>query len=334
MKRSLSAVLAGVLSLAVIAGCSSPSDTYKKASPTPAPVAPGKEVTLKIGQLPIVDGLPFWVGDQKGYFKQQGVNVELIKFQSANDRDTAIMSGQIDGMLADVVATTSLVGNGTKVQIASLSLGAKQEEGPLALLAAPNSGITKVEELKGQEIAVSNYSVMHYSLEKMLLDAGFKPDEIKLVSIPQIPVRFESLMSGKVKAAILPDPLFSLAAHKGAKLLLNDATAKQNYSQSVIVFTDKAMNEKLDAVKRFFLGYNLAVADIAVNPDGYKEILAEKASLPAEIKEAYKVVPFPMAQAPRQAEVEGVVQWLLEKQIIKSKVEYSQLVNPAALPQK
>ncbi len=333
MKRLVSAVLATVLTAGILAGCGSkPADTYKKGAETPAPATPAPTVTLKIGQIPTVDGLPFWVAEAKDFYKKAGVNVELIKFNSANERDAAIIGGQIDGMLADPLATTTLYASGTKVNIASINLGVTKEEGPMGIMAAPGSTISKLEDLKNVEVATSTNSVTHYVLEKMLLDAGLKPEEIKITPIPQITLRFESLMSGKVKAAIMPDPLFSLAVSKGAKLLASDAQAKNNYSMSVVVFTEKAMKEKLDGVTKFFQAYNWAVGEIKAAPNSYRDVLVEKAGLPAEIKDAYQVVPFSAAQAPKKEDLEAVVQWLLDKKIIKSKVTYEELVNTSALP--
>jgi len=330
MKRSLSLLLAGLLLAGALAGCSSkPKDAYKT---QPQPTAPASPVTLKIGQLPVIDGLPFWVAEQKNYYKDAGVVIELITFKSANERDAAIIGGQIDGMLADPIATTTLVASGTKLQIASVGLGATKAEGPIAILAAPGSGITDVAGLKNVPIAISSNSVIHYVVEKLLLENGLKADEIKTTPIPQIPLRFEALMSNQVKAAGMPDPLLSLAAGKGAKVILSDVNAKKNYSLSVIDFTEKAFKEKADGITRFFRAYNRAVVDIKLDPNSFKDLLVEKAGLPREIKDTYQVVPSSPAQAPKKDELEDVVQWLLDKQVIKAKVTYEQLVNTSVLP--
>lgn len=333
MKRSLSLLLAGLVVVGMVAGCSSkPNNIYKNQPQPAAPTTPANPVTLKIGQLPVIDGLPFWVAEQKNYYKDAGVNVELISFKSANERDAAIIGGQIDGMLADPIATTTLVASGTKVKIASVGLGATKAEGPIAIVAAPNSGITDAAGLKNVPIAISSNSVIHYVVEKLLLENGLKADEIKTTAIPQIPLRFEALMSGQVKAAGMPDPLLSLAAGKGAKVILSDVNAKQNYSLSVIDFTEKAFKEKADGITRFFRAYNRAVVDIRLDPNSFKDLLVDKAGLPKEIKDIYQVVPSPPAQAPKQDELEDVVQWLLDKQVIKAKVTYDQLVDISVLP--
>lgn len=334
MKRILSLVLAGVLALGALTGCggSKPGKVYEKEHPaTPAPAAP---VKLKIGQLPIVDGLPFWVGEKKGFFKNQDIDVELVPFRSANERDAALIAGSIDGMLADPIAISTLVASGTGVKITSLGLGATQEEGRMGIVASPKAGITKVEQLKGVEIAISNNSVMHYVTEKLLLEYGFKPEEIKLTNVPAIPVRFETLMGGQLKAAILPEPWFSLAVAGGAPVILDDTKAKQNYSLSVVAFTDKAIAEKAEGIKHFYLAYNMAINDIRLGPNEYMNLLIEKASVPAEVKTAYQIPPQAFAQAPKKEDLESVVQWLVDKQIIKSKLTYEQLVNATFLPTK
>lgn len=332
MKRKLSLVLSLLLMASLLTACGSkPQDVYKnapKAGEQPAPA-----ITLKIGQLPVIDGLPFWVAEQKEYYKQQGVNVELITFKSALERDAALEGGQIDGTLTDILGAVTMHSKGTKLQITSLGLGATKEEGPFAILASPKSDITSVEQLKGVDIGISNYSVIHYVTDKLLLENGFKPEEIKVTNIQQIPVRFEALMSGQIKAATLPEPLLSLAVSQGARVIANDAQAKQNYSQSVIVFSEKAIKEKGDGIKRFYYAYNLAVLDIKSNGAAYKDLLAEKAKLPAEIKDSYTVETFSPAQPPQKADVDAVVDWLLQKKIISEKVQYEQLVNKTFYPQ-
>jgi len=334
MKRNLTRMFAVLLTLGLLAGCGSkPNAVYNKETQTaPKPAEMEPVASLKIGQLPVIDGLAFWVAEQKNYYKEQGVDIELITFQSALERDAALEGGQIDGTMTDILGAVGLYANGTKVQIASLALGATKEESPFAIIAAPNSGINSAADLKNVEVAISLNSVIHYTTEKMLLENGLTADEIKLTNIPQIPVRFEALMSGQVKAATLPEPLLSLAVAKGAKVILSDADAKQNYSHSVIVFSDKAVKEKAEGLKRFFLAYNLAVLDIKADPTAYRELLAEKAKLPAEIKDSFKVTPFSPAQAPQKADVEAVIQWLLDKKIISKQVTYEEIVNLTLAP--
>jgi len=334
MRTNLVRALAAVLTIGLLAGCGGrPQDAYQKEPGTPAGGEPSAQVQkLKIGQIPTIDGLPFWVAESKDYYRQQGVEVELVRFNSAAERDAALASGQIDGTLTDIMGAVTLFDNGTPVQITSINLGATIEEGPFAIVSAPGSGITEPEQLKGVEIAIATNTIIHYVTEKLLLENGFAPEEIQLISIPQIPLRFENLITGNVKAATLPEPLLSLAVHKGGTVVLTDAEAKRNYSQSVIVFREEAVKEKADAIQRFFVAYNLAVADIDREPEAFKDLLATEANLPPEIKDSWQVITFSPAQAPGRAEVEEVVDWLLEKGYISKKVSYDEIVNTTLYP--
>lgn len=339
MKRNRLLLTGLSLLLAVLAGCGGGmARPPGGANVTPAPDgagdraadtsgAPAEQVTLRLGQIPTVDGLPFWVAEAQGYYAQYGVDVELVNFRSAAERDAALQGGQIDGALADIIASVTMYSNGARVHITSVNLGATREEGPIFILAAPGSGITSPEQLKGVEVAISTNSMIHYVTEKLLLENGLAQDEIATISIPQIPLRFENLMSGTVKAATLPDPLASLAIAKGATVVRSDDQAQRNYSQSVVIFTAPALEQKEEAIRRFFSAYNAAVADIRRDPNAYRELLAEKASLPAEIKDSWQVTPFPDAQLPGRAEVEEVVDWLLAKGVITKKVSYDEIVR-------
>ncbi|MBC7325767.1 MAG: ABC transporter substrate-binding protein, partial [Moorella sp. (in: Bacteria)] len=60
---------------------------------------------LKLGLIPVEDNFPFFVAEQEGLFTKAGLEVELVPFNSARDRDLALQSRSIDGEVADIVAT-------------------------------------------------------------------------------------------------------------------------------------------------------------------------------------------------------------------------------------
>jgi hypothetical protein len=65
---------------------------------------PRQPETLRMALLPVLDVLPFHVADQNGYFEELGVDVVLIPVKSAQERDTLMQAGEIDGMLTDLVS--------------------------------------------------------------------------------------------------------------------------------------------------------------------------------------------------------------------------------------
>ena len=291
-----------------------------------------EQVTIKLGILPIVDSLPLVVAEEKGYFKQAGVNVELLTFPSAVERDSALQAKAIDGSLGDLLAAASLYNSGFPVQVVSLSLGETGKEGRFAIYSAPNSGINTIDQLKGVEVAVSKNSIIEYVTDSLLLEKGFKPEEIKKSIIPKIPVRYQALMEGQIKAACLPDPMASLAQSNGAKLIVDDT--KTNLSQTVIFFDQVTLQKNGAAIKKLLKGYALAAEEINNNPEAYRGMLVEKAKVPKEALGVYSMEHFPAPQLPKEKDVDQVVQWMVQKNLLKEKISYENLVTGDFLPEK
>ena len=85
--------------LFALGGCSSNQKEVKNQEK-------GKNQNLTIGLMPDVDSIPFIIAQEKGYFKEEGVNVKLESFKSAVDRDSALQSGKLDGAISDMLAET------------------------------------------------------------------------------------------------------------------------------------------------------------------------------------------------------------------------------------
>jgi len=313
-------MLVYLLLAAMVAGCG--ADREK------APV-------IKLGLLPIVDNLPFWVAEQEGFFAAEGIQVELVSFESAMERDAALTAGQIDGALGDVLALAALNSGGTKARAVSIGQGVTPEEGRFALLSAPNSGITSPEQLKGVEIAMSLNSIIEYVADQLLANEGFKPEEIKKVAILKIPQRVEALLNGTVQAAVLPDPLAALAQLKGANLVLDDTG--DNITQTVIFFRDKTLTQNHDDVVRVMRAYAAAVEQIQADPDKYNGILAEKARVPAEVLQAGDrtgmTIGFSAPVVPREEDINRVLDWMSQRGLLSKAVSYEDLVDRTILNQ-
>lgn len=279
---------------------------------------------LTVGLIPIEDTLPFWVAERKGYFREEGVEVVLKTFSSAAERDAALTAGQIDGAVADLVAVALLHASGTPVQVTSLTLGAEGREGRIAILAPPGSRLT-VDGLRGQEIAVSPHSLIEYTVTRLLERRGFQAGDIKLTSIPKIPVRYELLMNGKTPAAALPDPFAALAEKKGAHLVVDDV--EDNISQAVVLFRRQVLSERQDAVGRAMRAYGRAVEDINRDASAFRDLLTDKAGVPAEVLDMYARLHFPGLKLPTRTQVEDTLAWVTEKGLLKEPLRYEDLVD-------
>ena len=309
-----------ILCLAItITGCST-----TKALDTNQPTKTGGK-TVKIGILPIEDNLPFYVAEKDGLYAKEGVQVELVNFASALERDTALQAGQIDGEVADLVAVALLKKIGTDVKIASIGLGATPKEGRFAILSSPKSAIKDLAGLKGATLGISQNSIIDYVSDQILLDNGIMLNDVNKMSIPKMPVRLDMLLSDQINAACLPDPLASLAQAKGAHLIIDDTY--RNISQTVFLFRTQSIQENPEGIKAAVKVYGLAGQALSNNPDQYRSLFLEKAQVPADIKDSYQTPTFSKLQLPTEEEINSVMKWMVEKKLISQAFGYQELVD-------
>lgn len=324
--RILVAALATVLLLA--AGCA-----IKSASPTtsatPAATSADKPVAIRIGTLATEDSLPLWEAEKMGYFAVEGIpKVEIINFQSAQERDTAFASGAIDGFMGDIIAAANLEASGKKVTIATVMLGADKTQGRFGIAVPPKVTGIDLKSLSGVPVGASSATIQEYVLDGLMAEAGVPADQVKVEEVKKVPVRFELLMAGKLKAAALPEPFLTLAEQGGATIIGDDTKAQKNLSQTVLVLSEDFLGKSggTSTERAVLKAWNLAVNDINKSPDSYRAMLVEKARLPKPLAAVYKVQTYPAAQVPSEADVDPVLTWMSSKGYLKGNVTYADLV--------
>lgn len=282
---------------------------------------------IRIGVLPIVESLPFLVAQERGLFHAAGVKVEVVSFASALERDSAIQSGVLHGAIQDILGISLLKSKDIPYSILTNITVPTSKKDLFVVLASPGSGLKAIEDLRGNEIGLSSYTVAEYVTDSLLSLRGLRIDEVKKVEVKKIPLRFQMLMEEKLKAATLPEPLASLALFQGAKKLGGDFGLKG--TQVVLVFQDAFIRSEREALLRFRRAYGEAVRMINQDPLRWREVLVEKGRLPAAIKDVYMMNPFSEISLPRADEVQAVKTWMEGKGLETSKVTYPSLVNEA-----
>jgi NitT/TauT family transport system substrate-binding protein len=314
-KKSLLTIFVIVfgLSLVFLSGCQENQDN--------TPAVPN----LKIGSLPIEDTLPILVAEQEGYFTQEDVDVELIPFQSALENQSAVQAGQLDGFITDTVVPVLLRNSGLELKITSLTLGAIPEEGRFAIIASKESGIKTPADLKGKSIGLSKNTIIEYVTDQLLLKEGINPSEVTKTTVAKIPLRVEMLLNNQIDAITVPDPLVTFTEFNGAKIILED-TSNRNLSQAVVVMTEKTLTDKSEAVKRFYKAYSKAVDAINDNPGKFKSLLVENINIPAPIADSYGIQKYPQPQLPEKQDLERVINWLDEKELLQKEITYNDMI--------
>ncbi|HWQ74279.1 MAG TPA: MetQ/NlpA family ABC transporter substrate-binding protein [Syntrophomonas sp.] len=312
MKKLLGIILVFILALS-LTGC---GGTDKNSIPKEGKTK--EEKTITIGVMPDIDSIPFIIAEKNGYFDQAGVNVKIEHFSSAKDRDSALQSGKLDGVINDVAAVVFANEGGIDLKMLA------KTDITISLLAGKDSGIHTVGDLKGKTVGLSTNTIMEYTLDRMLEDANVQVGEIKKIAVPPIQTRLEMLQGGKLNAAIMPDPLAALAVKNGA-LILN-STDKFGYKAGSIAFTSKSIKESPEEIKAVFTAYNKAVDYLRTEPaESYTDFVVQAQSFPVAVKDTLTLTQYTHATAPDPEIVADVVKWMKSKELIKKDYTYQSL---------
>lgn len=297
-----------------------------------------ENATVKIGLLNIDDSLPFFIAEQEGLFEKHGVQVELVSFGSARDKETALEAGEIDGDMTDLVVTGLLKKGGLDVKVVATALGAEPAEGRFLLLAAPNSGIETVADLKNQPIGIGNNTIIHFLADEICTLNGFTEEEIQTQNIPDLKLRLDTLLAGNsIQAAILPDPLASLGVMDGATLILDDTKLQDedgnplNLSQSVVIFTQESLESKGAEIAKVMAAYDEAKTLLNENPEQYRDALINFAKVPEALKESYAMPHYTTNTVPTAEEVERVMSWMQTEGLLDTAYTYEEIVDTSLL---
>lgn len=194
-------------------------------------------------------GLPAKFGQEKGFFKEAGLDVEFVK---AEDPVAIVSSGDAD--LGDSDTTSALIaaGKGAPIRIVSSMYRSK---GPFYLIARPE--IRSIQDLKGKQVGIGRKgSGMEVYTKVILQKEGFKPDDVTYVPNGSYEAAYASLQSGQVDATIIHEPFVSLAEAEGkGRLLAKGWDYLPTFHTGVEIANTRFTKENPEAVRKFLAAY-------------------------------------------------------------------------------
>lgn len=283
---------------------------------------------LQVALLPILDALPYHVAEDKGIFAEHGVDVALAPVASAIERDQLMQSDRIDGMLTELNTTAVFNRERVRVVIVRFARIAYPHYPLFRVLASPQSGIRTASELANVGIGIAKNTVIEYVTDRLLTARGLRPEQVVKQSVPVIPERFQLLLQGQIKAAVLPDPLAKSAMVAGAVEVVSDAEHPE-YGVSVLAFRAETLASKGESVKRFLRAWDDAAAWINAHPKESRQVLLKKIPIPDNVRDSYEIPPFPRNGVPTRAQWADVLRWMRERGLLEEEPSYDDSVTEA-----
>jgi NitT/TauT family transport system substrate-binding protein len=161
-----------------------------------------------------VQYLPAYIAQRNGFFKEEGLEVELIVMRGARSGVQALVSGDVQFGLA-LGAALSAIWSGADLKI----LGQMTNMLPFSLIVRPE--IQRIEDLKGKRIGASVGSTTHALVYDLLKIRGIDPERgVEFVNIPGAGPRIAALEKGIIAATPLAAPGDLRALQAGFKRLI------------------------------------------------------------------------------------------------------------------
>ena len=225
--------------------------------------------SLKLGHSTWVGYGPFYIARDRGFFKEEGVDVELIIMEDTPIKMGALMAGQLDLVASTADEFPIYMKPGIGLHYVLAVDNSKGGDGIVA-----NKDIADIKGLKGKKVAFEQGSVSQFFLNALLKDAGMTQADIEPVNMAATDAGV-AFTAKQVDAAVTWEPALSQGAKaEHGKLLLSSADKPGLITDVVAATTDTIANKK-DDVKGFVRAWYKALAFIKSNPDEANKIMAQ-----------------------------------------------------------
>ena len=188
-----------------------------------------------------------WVAKDMGFFKKQGLDVNVIYIEGTPKALMALFAGELQ-----VVAGTGPAVASAKVRGADATMIMGLEV-YLPYYLAATSGIKNVEDLKGKVGA--NHSAAtsaDFAMRLGLRSIGLDPErDVNLRVVGATNLRMLAMQQGQAQFTVISSTELEQAEKMGFKVLVDLASKRIPYPHSGVITSQKILREKHDAILRF-----------------------------------------------------------------------------------
>ncbi len=173
-----------------------------------------KDVKLGVGGANSLYYLPLALADRLGYFKEQGLNVEINDFKGGSQSLNALVAGSADVVTGAYEHTLRMQVKGQPI-VAVIELGRY----PGISLAVKKDRADKIKtpaDLKGAKVGVTAPgSSTNMIVQYLMVKAGLKPDDASFIGVGAGPGAVAAMRKGEIDAISNIDPMIAMLEAAG-----------------------------------------------------------------------------------------------------------------------
>lgn len=216
----------------------------------------------------------FALAKQKGYYADEGIDVNIIKGNGSATTAQLVASGQADLAYADAVPVLQLIGKGAPIKVVSTFYQAN----PNQVTSLKEKNITSIGDLKGKSIGIPAGSSQAPLLPILYKENGLSESDVNGVNLP-ITSMVPSLLEGKVDAILGSLDFYGVQLKKRG-IETNDLLFADNGVSTVstsVIARDDYLESDGDTVKKF----------IAASTKGWDQAIKDPGAAIAALKKTF-----------------------------------------------
>jgi ABC-type nitrate/sulfonate/bicarbonate transport system substrate-binding protein len=217
-------------------------------------IAPGSDAARaaelqKLDLTYIPSNSIYWdldVGVDKGFFKDEGFNAQILSNQSSPQSMQMLISGQVEVAISQPDPLIAAIEKGAK-NIGAIAAPATEADWFLV----GKKGLKSIADLKGQTVGFSSLRVGEFYLTRnMLKTHGIAEKDFSAIQIGPTPAKYAALQKGSIAAGVLFQPTAMLAQENGFPMLANFAKLEKGFP-SIVYLVNRDWAAANDNGKRF-----------------------------------------------------------------------------------
>ncbi|CAM3760808.1 ABC transporter substrate-binding protein [Bordetella tumulicola] len=225
---------------------------------------------LRVGYLRVMDDAQAIVAQEGEFYKNAGLDTELIEFKSGTDLIKAIVGGQAD---IGVLGFTNAVAWASKG--ADLKVVGGAQQGYHSLVVRDDSGIDKIADLKGKTLASQKEgSTADVVLKGVVLKEGsLKPEDVTIMGVSPA-VAVQSLVGKRVDAAFLFEPYDRIAQLVAPVKQIYEVGQAWPFPCMVVITSGDVLDKRKDDVWKALDAQKAAIELLQKNPEQASKLIA------------------------------------------------------------
>src|SRR6476660_846701 len=269
--------------------------------------------------------LPIYLTQDKGFFKDEGLDVLVVMFNAGATNLQAMIGGDVQIMAGGVPETVLARAGGSDIK----NFWAISNLMPFQIYGSP--AMKSLKDGKGKKFAISRFgSLSEFLTRSALRRSGVDPKDVTMLQIGATPARFTTLATGIVDATILWFPVTDRARAVGMNKLFDLKDLYPNWTNVGFIARESWLAKEKEQTTKFLRAYQRGVRYTRENRDDGIRILRKYVGLnAAEAAAGYDEYreSFPLDGRILDAGIVATIEQEIETGRLKGKIPVSEMID-------